>query len=150
MPTQERISVAVETFAVTVPALRRASCRAGRGDKTPAPAELCANFRSSAVTPAAEAEAVCERRPLVLCRLAGGEDYVPTASGACAAGTLVCLEAHELPVHPRPKHLGQRAWRHWVCCRPRWWSTRTIRKQGAATSSRPSASSTSPRSRRLS
>jgi hypothetical protein len=56
----------------------------------PAPAEFCAHYRSAAVTPAAEAESVCERRPLVLCRLAGGDDWVEVVDGACAAGTLVC------------------------------------------------------------
>ena len=55
----------------------------------PAPAEFCASYRSAAVVPAAEAEAVCERRPLALCRIAGGEDYADPVGGACAIGTLV-------------------------------------------------------------
>ena len=55
----------------------------------PAPAEFCASYRRAAVVPAAEAEAVCERRPLALCRIAGGEDYADPVGGACAIGTLV-------------------------------------------------------------
>jgi hypothetical protein len=58
----------------------------------PAPAEVCANYRSSTITSAAVAEGVCENRPLSLCQLRGGEDYVDPVNSICSMGTFITLD----------------------------------------------------------
>jgi hypothetical protein len=55
----------------------------------PSPAEICANYRG---TPSS-AHAACETRPLSLCRLDGGKEYVDAADGLfCAAGVYLKIE----------------------------------------------------------
>ena len=59
-------------------------------DALPSPTEICANYGGTA----SSAHAVCETRPLSLCRLRGGLRYVDPVDGFCAAGVYIKVDEH--------------------------------------------------------